>query len=497
MKRFLEHLSGVDTRALAVFRVGLGLILLLDLLVRSRSAELHYSAAGVLPLDELDRLYLRSPWWWTLHGSLADPRLLFGVAAVAAVALVAGWRTRMATGLSWLLVTSLHARNPMLLFGGDHLLRMLLFWSLFLPLGAVWSVDARRRTEGSAGPHASVASGAILVQVALMYGFTGYFKLNEAWLNGGALQAALGSEMFARPIAQGLVPHLDGVSWLGPLVPLLEISGAVLLLASGAAPRLRLAVVLAMGCFHLLVFGLLETGLFQVLALTALVLFLPSPFWDRVGPRQARPAGHSRGSLALAAETLAALLLVHVITWNVLSVTAVPFARDHLFLWVAEQSGEGRSPRLMLPGYAVERRLGDWGWPGRALGLYQRWDMFQEGGGSTDRWHMVIGTLASGQRISLLEGGLPFEGDAHARPDCISSLYPDTRWRTHLRYLITSEAARQHLAQPLADHWNRGNPEREIEEIEVLLVEEPALRAGDLASRRSITWVRSAVSPPP
>ncbi len=75
--------------------------------------------------------------------------LLFVVAAVAAVALLVGYRTWVASVVVWILLLSIQHRNPLVLGSGDDLLRMLLFWGMSLPLGAVWSVD--RAVEREAG----------------------------------------------------------------------------------------------------------------------------------------------------------------------------------------------------------------------------------------------------------------------------------------------------------------------------------------------------------
>ena len=49
---------------------------------------------------------------------------------------------RLNTVISFVLLVSLHFRAPVLTQGGDMLLVAMLFWSLFLPLGALLA-DAR------------------------------------------------------------------------------------------------------------------------------------------------------------------------------------------------------------------------------------------------------------------------------------------------------------------------------------------------------------------
>lgn len=67
---------------------------------------------------------------------------LFALAAACAVALLVGWRTRLAALGCWLLLSSLQVRQPLIYIGGDSILRLLLFWGLFLPLSARLSLNA-------------------------------------------------------------------------------------------------------------------------------------------------------------------------------------------------------------------------------------------------------------------------------------------------------------------------------------------------------------------
>ena len=86
----------------------------------------------------------RNPEVISIHLANGTPQfqaVLFFLQALFAIGLLIGYRTRLITLLSWLLLTSLHARFRAILGGGDEYLRILLFWSLFLPLGARYSVD--------------------------------------------------------------------------------------------------------------------------------------------------------------------------------------------------------------------------------------------------------------------------------------------------------------------------------------------------------------------
>ena len=105
-----------------------------------------------------------------------------------------GYRTRLATVVTWLLLASLQARNPMLLYERDHLLRLA---ALLVDLPAARLLLVRRSSLAWAAPrtarmrHCSAASAAILLQMSSMYFFSGLLKQNQDWQSGEALSHVL------------------------------------------------------------------------------------------------------------------------------------------------------------------------------------------------------------------------------------------------------------------------------------------------------------------
>lgn len=58
----LEKLLGFDLRSLALFRICLGILILVDLIVRFQDLKAHYTDFGVLPRHILIEKFLNS-WW--------------------------------------------------------------------------------------------------------------------------------------------------------------------------------------------------------------------------------------------------------------------------------------------------------------------------------------------------------------------------------------------------------------------------------------------------
>lgn len=139
LELYFRKVFTVDLRALALMRIWVAGIILIDLAIRATDLEAHYSNMGVLPLHVLHQ-HLWLPQFFSFHtlsGLWQFQLILFALAALCALCLLLGYKTRIATVLSWLLLLSLQNRNPLVIQGGDHLLRMLLFWGMFLPWGKI------------------------------------------------------------------------------------------------------------------------------------------------------------------------------------------------------------------------------------------------------------------------------------------------------------------------------------------------------------------------
>ena len=94
IKAKLEEVFGFDLRSLAVFRIGLAIIVILDLIARARAMTAHYSDAGVLPRSLLQGGILR-PGYWSLHlisGQAWVQGILFAIAIFFALAMLVGYQ---------------------------------------------------------------------------------------------------------------------------------------------------------------------------------------------------------------------------------------------------------------------------------------------------------------------------------------------------------------------------------------------------------------------
>ncbi len=395
-KTKLKELFAVDLRALALFRISVALIILIQLFDRARVLEALYSDQGLFPRALAIRL--ANPWDWSLYlsnGSVPGTAFLFLTAAFFAICLLLGYQTRGAAFFSYLFNVSLQNRNVFIPNGGDYLLRLLLFWCLFLPLGERLSLDSQRTRSHPITSHQIISMGAtaLLLQTAFMYIFSALTKMtSQAWLSGEAVLDALTLEHYARPLAfflRDLLPA--GICKLMTFAVMgVEFFGGLLLFFPFFTPMLRLLAVLLLASLQL-GFGLaLEVNLFPLVAIAAMLPFLPSFVLDQLFPKRLKEkdALPSRPVWAGSwfGNALAGFFLIYILLSNVEGLTY----KSPLY--------QRFVPQAILP--TAIRKIGNF------LALDQSWDMFIPPGKVT-YWYVSVGKLKDGKVVDILKDGAP------------------------------------------------------------------------------------------
>jgi len=477
--RGLHERFRIDRRALAAFRIALGCLLVADLVLRSRSLRAFYTDEGVYPVADFHAY--GDPLHLSLHaisGEAWVQVLLFCVAGLLGIALAVGYRTRIATVGSWLMLVSLHNRMPAVLNGGDVLLRLLLFWAIFLPLGARWAVDSYQRTDDpDRTPVASVASAALLCQVVLVYLVNAAMKLSgEIWLRGEGLEYVFSLGQFTVFLGD----HLEAVPPLlvaGDYLWLAMVATAFLLVVLRG--RRRTAYVGLFVAMHVGMGLTMQLGLFPLISVAALLPFLPAWFWDRAVPPLAdrRPVAGARRALRGLAAWLPTIRITDVPSalsrWTARARTAVVVCVLVLVvLWNVQFLGYGE-----VAGQDVTPEAAD-----SAIDLTrtdQYWTMFAPEPLSVDGWLVAPGTFPNGTRIDAFHGGRV----TWDRPDDVSSTYPTHRWRKYLTGLWRSGSVdRQLFADYLCGRYDDAWPH--LTNVSVYYVEQPTRLDGPEPTER-------------
>ncbi len=276
---YLRECARIDTRALAAFRIALGSLVVADLLLRARNFQLFYTDDGVVPQ------WLAQEQLWSTAFSFyfftSDPNAilaLYVLQGLIAVQLIVGYRTTVATILSFLFVVSLDYHNPFVLSYADLLFRLLFFWGIFLPLGERFSIDAIQADRTPRGSIVHVATVPILLQVVYVYFRNGIHKTHsDAWATGEAAVFVFGLDHMTFLFGDLLrnVPTL--LQYGGRLWFYMMLASPLLFLLSG---RKRTALVGLFIAGHASFALTVRIGAFPYVSITGLLLFLQASFWN-------------------------------------------------------------------------------------------------------------------------------------------------------------------------------------------------------------------------
>jgi predicted DCC family thiol-disulfide oxidoreductase YuxK len=284
---FFENRYGLDLRSLALFRMVLALLVVGDLVLRARDMRMFYTDFGVLPRDVAIAQFT-DPWVFSLHfmsGTLFVQALLFLMAGLFGAMLFFGYRTRFATVMSWLLLISLQGRINMLLQGGDVVFRLLLFWSMFLPLGAKYSIDAALDTGAEKPPTRlfTAATLGLMAQVAMVYLFSVLWKAGPDWrVTGDAVWYALSLEQFGTALGRFMHQFPDFLRVLTYGTLAIEGLAPLLLFFPFKWGPVRTASILFLIGLQIS-FGLhLRLGHFPFIASAMMLPLLPTWFWEKI-----------------------------------------------------------------------------------------------------------------------------------------------------------------------------------------------------------------------
>ena len=458
--RKLEELFGIDLRSLALFRVGLGLIIVLDLITRAVDLKAFYTDAGVLPRVAL--LENASYFWPTsihlLNGSLFFQAFLFLLTGLFALALAFGYRTRLAAFGCWLLMVSLHARNPFINQAGDTLLHLYLFWGLFLPMGARFSIDRGSKDPDPAIPTRILSGGSVglLLQVCFVYWFAAINKTGSLWNDGSALYFVFNLDAMAKSPGISLLGYPRILKFLTHSTLGLERWGPFLAFVPVATGFFRCLVVFLFVGFHLGMVFTLKLGSFPYICILGWAVFLPSAFWEYLS--KAFPSWNfnfrplSRGPLQIRS---------HWVT-NVLALLAISYI---LLVNLAFTSIDKFRP-VFFQKYR---------WVGKLLNIDQSWAMFAPDPLVENWWYVIPGKLRDGSEIELYAEKTPLSWEKPKRiPDTISNV----KWRKFFNWMpkTRNAAFRPYYAQYLCREWNARAPVgRELVSLQIYYLHETLL----------------------
>ncbi len=458
----IKSLGTLDLRSLALLRIGISFVLLLDLCIRLGDLEAHYTNLGVLPLTALFE-YAWHPYHFSLYTAASSFPLmvfLFGLNITCVIGLLLGYRTRLFTFLCWIFIISLHNRNPLVHQAGDDLLRLILFWSLFLPWGYYYSLDAKTNSikpKNKRTQYRSFACFGYILQIFYVYFFSALHKTSPEWTTDfTALYYALSLDQILMPFGKLIYPYEGFLTILTAATYYTEMLLPFVLFIPFFTGWWRLIFVAIIGSLHLGIALSLNVGLFPLIStivmLGLLPIFVMNKFDQRVQklstkylPVQNAPLkkkGHTWSKERPIMAILAIFFILYTFSWNL------------------------RTVKIPIGEYGMQ-------WVGHTLRVDQFWSMFAPAVFKDDGWFIVEGTKEDGEKIDLLRQGKPISFD---RPAYIAGTYKNDRWRKYAENIlfVFNSHYRSYYCHYLMRKWNE-NHDNQVRHLEIIYMKVPSL----------------------
>jgi len=433
---------GIDRRALTVFRVSLGLLVICDLILRSRELTTFYTDDGVFPRSVLSEVF--PPLSVSVHalsGELWFQVLLFVITGVFGLALSVGWKPTTSCFVCFVLVASMYARNPYVLNGGNTMFLVFLLVGIVLPLEKRWSYQ-KTKDDGTSNRVFSLSTVTALVFLVTIYVTNSVLRYrSDEWMSGDAVQYVFGLESQTVALGEYLVEVpvlLVAINWVWAAMLTLSVG---LLFLTGWKRAVFASLFVAS---HIGMALTLWLGLFPFVVIAGLVLFFPPVFWDSFEGVLESKEGHIRrrfdrtgkktGGTPKALEVIRRTARVRLIP-EAVRLSLLRFSS----LFVV----------LLLVGFLF--------WQGAALGYVgapgdgnvhpeeYSWKMFAPNPPDSDGWFVLPVRVSDGRVVDGLGRGFDTEN-----PSDIGDTYPNMYWQRYLSEVrYSGDPERRALAEYL------------------------------------------------
>lgn len=266
-RRFAAHLfAPVDLASLAIFRMALGVILLVEVF--------RYAGYGWIARYYIDPTYhfTYPHFGWVKPWPGVGMYVHFAVLGVLAVCIATGLLYRYAMALFALGITYVFLLDETQYLNHIYLVCLLCFLMVCVPGGRLWALDAKLGWAPRSNTTPRWVLWLIVGQLSLVYFFGGVAKLDSDWLTGAPGSAFLTNWELTSPLA--------GIPWAAKTFALIGMGFDLLIAPALLWRRTRLWATGAVAVFHLTNARLFSIGIFPWLMLAATVLFYP-PGWPR------------------------------------------------------------------------------------------------------------------------------------------------------------------------------------------------------------------------
>ncbi len=465
----------LDTRALSLMRICLGMVLLADWIFRFNNLTAHYSNEGLMPTELLYAHNWKAGYYslFLLSDSIYWQYSLFIAAIIFSFFFLIGYFTRFATFVLWVLIISVHVRNPYILQGGDELFRISLFWCLFLPLSNHYSIDKLQSNKIDAKKIFSAASLGFTLLIFSVYFFSALLKTSDEWrTEGSALYYALSLDQMALPLGKVLLNYPTVMKYITLSVFYLEIIAPLLFFFPFYNKYFRSIGIISLILLHIGIGSTLLVGLFFLIGISTLIGLFPSEMIDwkiKRFPQVLKKINlltylskilPKFSSLRNLGDKLK-ISLSNFYTQTLLTFSLI-FLICLCLIWnIGNIKGSGLTVSAPFKAFAY------------SLGLHQDWGMFAPRVFKDDGWYVFDAHTLQNKHIDIYKEG---KETTLEKPESVMQYIRGDRWRKYEEnfLMIDYEYIRPYYCKYALKQWNETHSEK-IDSLSIIYMKERTL----------------------
>jgi len=277
----------VRAERLAALRIGVGIVLLLDILAHYLPRAGDFFGANSLGSPEVFSAGRLSLGRWSILAGVEDSaalRSFLVVWAIAAICLTTGLFARISAGVAWIISISVVNLDWYLHNSGDNVRNIELLYLMLAPCAAVWSLSNPRGFSQPADSQIVYVPAwplrLLFIQMVFIYFFNGLYKLmGHDWRDGNVMHYVMANLAWTR-VSFAQCPLPPAATQLLAWTVLVWELGFPVLVSMPSTRKITLGLGL---CFHI------GTGIFLPLGpfpLYMICLYLPLVPWEKYVDRR-------------------------------------------------------------------------------------------------------------------------------------------------------------------------------------------------------------------
>lgn len=394
--------EGLDIRSLGLFRFLLGMYLMYELVFyKLGSISVFYLPNA---LFDLKSHQIAVPNGYSIFDYLlADWQVyvFFAIAFLAYLIYTIGYKARLFAIISYFCLWNIQQRTGMSL-GWEGYANVLLFWSIFLPVGRTFNLTHYLGSSKQLKPITSysykgLAAYAIILQVGLIYLITFLLKTGTFWQNGQAISAILSDSMIRKTPANFLFSFTDLCTFTNYSLLYFELLFCLMLFFPIFNAYFRAIAAISLFIFHWSSYPFLNLSLYAVVATSASALLLPTFVWNKLSEKIKLPVknialkktGVIKEHLAITVITVC--LLLAIIPQNL----ALLKKESHISHWLQQKNISHWIDKVRIKPI------------GNNSFLRQRWNFFAPDVPHEIGWITLVGKLEDETLIDLMTNAPP------------------------------------------------------------------------------------------